>query len=210
MRSSTSSHSALPRAVPATATALTHNYHRRSRSVWERLRSAFAAQPLYLVTVTGTSLGLAALFFFMFAAFVKGALPLASFPVRDPKGAQYATLGLGGFAVLMGALGWRGALRTQPAALHERQLLSAPDGKGKRTPLLTLQDEEGPAPPGWRPAVEAARRREAREARLAAAHAAFAHSGRRPSADEPRSRAQVVADFFLPAQRRHVFADVMV
>ena len=69
---------------------------------------------------------------------------------------------------------------------------------------------QGPAPPGWRPAQEAARRATAREARLAAAHAAFAtHGGSRPSLDEPLTpvqRVQAVAELMFPFQPRHATA----
>jgi len=116
---------------------------------------------------------LSGVFTFMFVRFVQHTLPLKSFEIRDPAGAQYTVLGLACGALLLVILAWRGAIKVQPAAVHTRRLMSAPDAKGERSPLLELTDEEGPPPQGWRPTQEAAARAAARAARLAAAHAAF-------------------------------------
>jgi len=144
-----------------------------SRSLAQRLRAAVAAQPGHLAAVTLGSACFSAVFLLMFVGFQVGKLPLASFPVRDARGAKYATLSLGVGAALVGCLAWRGAVAAQPAAEVRRTLLSAPDQKsGEREPLLQLRVDEGPPPPGWRPALEAARRAAARDARLAAVAAA--------------------------------------
>ena len=122
--------------------ALTLAARCRRRTLLQRTRAALQAAPLYMATVTFTSASLAGLFFFIFSCFERGGLPLASFPVRDPAGAEYSTLGLGVGCVVWLAVAWRGAVVAQPAAELRRTLMSTPDSKGRRMPLLSMLDEE--------------------------------------------------------------------
>ena len=165
-----------------------------SRSLAQRVRAAVAAQPGHLAVVTLVSACVSAVFLLMFVGFQRGALPLASFPVRDARGAKYATLSLGVAAALVGGLAWRGAVAAQPAEELRRTLLSAPDQKsGERAPLLQLRVDEGPPPPGWRPAMEAARRAAARDARFAAMAAARAQAAAAAAASPARTAAGAMA-----------------
>ena len=140
---------------PIPSNALTLACAQRRRTLLQRTGAALHAAPLYMATVTVTSASMAGLFFFLYACFARGGLPLASFPVRDPAGAEYSTLGLGVACVLWLAFTWRGAVIAQPAAELRRTLLSAPDSKGRRMPLLSLLDEEVRAPCAWRRQREA-------------------------------------------------------
>ena len=118
----------------------------RRRTRRERLRVALRTHWAWLLPVTFIGVAMAASFGFVFAAFVRGALPNAGFPVRDPQGAQWLTLvlTLAGVAILAGA--WHSALSV-PAEVSSRVLMSAPDDKGARTPLFDLPLQLPPPPP---------------------------------------------------------------
>ncbi len=135
------------------------------------MRAAAAHNSCCLALSTVAAAAAAGLCFFAFVAFLRGWLPLPSFPIRDPRGASIATCILG--VAFCGALisAWRMALGAQPAAVHTRSLLSAPDEKGCRVPLFVLERSQAPT-------AEAARvtEAEARRRRIAADRAAAARS----------------------------------
>jgi hypothetical protein len=135
-----------------------------TRAFRPRLRAAARKDACWLAASTLTALAVSALCFFAFAAFETGWLPLPSFPVRNVEGAQYTTCMLGVAAAALGAGAWRAALAAQPQAIRTRELLSAPDAAGRRTPLFALAL---PRPPTAREAAAAARARQ-REQRLRA------------------------------------------
>jgi hypothetical protein len=110
----------------------------RRRTLRQRIAAAARQRACWLWPATAAATACSSLCFFALQQFTSGALPLPSFPVRDARGAQYATLALGVLCAAGGAAVWRAAVAAQPAALHMRALLSAPDAKGDRAPLFTL------------------------------------------------------------------------